>query len=287
MNPAHEYIRSVDDLLFVAEAMQREAANLYRELAAHLRKHDDAGVVAEFEALAERQGRRVGEVAARSRSAPGGPAGAMSRDRRLPPAFDEDEARGAAASPYQALAFAVRNAERAFAFYTYVAAAADNQAVRALAEDLARDELDRASRLRRLRRRAFHHDRPVRVEIPASLETLRSLFRGWEKSAAAAHVGLADRLESAGQRKEAEIFRGLASEEETAAADASVVEAPPLAGVDEGLRMLEATFDRLAQISESAKDERVVAELQRLAEGIVARLALVAEALRANRGSAH
>ena len=63
--------------------------------------------------------------------------------------------------PYQALAFAVRNEERAFAFYTYVSAETVDHGVRALAEDLARDELDHASRLRRLRRRAFHKDRPL------------------------------------------------------------------------------------------------------------------------------
>jgi rubrerythrin len=283
---SHEYIKSLDDLLYVAGAMHQEYANRYRELVAQLREQDDAGVVAELEALAALEDRQAREAGARSRSAHLGPASQKPVDRPLPSFLDEEEVRQAVASAYQALAFAVRSEERAFAFYTYVAAAADNQAVRMLAEDLARDELSRAARLRRLRRRAFHRDRPVRAEIPTSVERLRSLVREWEKGAATAHAGLADRLERAGRHKEAEIFRGLASEEEAASDDAPVVESSSLASVDEGLRVLEANFDRLALIGERAKDERVVAEALRLTEGMVARLALVSDTLRANPANA-
>ena len=274
-----ELVKSVEELLSVAEAMERESANRYRSLAARLRKQGDAAVAAEFDTLAELEDRHVGAVSERARSALGHSAGRMPAGWRLPPTFGEEEAQGALLNPYQALAFAVRNEERAFAFYTYVAAAADNQAVRALAEDLARDELEHASRLRRLRRRAFHQDRPVSTEIPGSLEGLRALVRQWERGAATAHSGLADRLELAGQRHEADIFRRLAKEEAAAAADAPVAEAQSLANVLEGLRLLEANFDRLASIGERAKDERVVAEAQRLAERMVARLALAGGAL--------
>jgi rubrerythrin len=186
--------------------------------------------------------------------------------------------RGALLNPYQALAFAVRNEERAFAFYTYVAAGADDQAVRMLAEDLARDELDHASRLRRFRRRAFHRNRPVNLKIPETLEELRTLARRWETSAATAHARLADHLEHVGRRDEADIFRRVAEEEATAGEIANA-EAPSLTSALEGLRLLETNFDQLASIGEHAKDELVVAEAQRLAEKMVARLAFAGGAL--------
>ena len=43
---------------------------------------------------------------------------------RVPTNFDEEEARSPRLTPYRALAIAVRNEERAFAFYSYVAAEA-------------------------------------------------------------------------------------------------------------------------------------------------------------------
>jgi rubrerythrin len=282
----YEAIRSVEDLLSVAEAMERDSADRYRRFAADLRKRGDESVAAEFEALAALEDRHVGEVAARAHSVLGKPAGPLPVGWRLPPSLGDEEARGALLNAYQALAFAVRNEERAFAFYTYVAAAAGNQAVRRLAEDLARDELEHASRLRRLRRRAFHQDRPAKLEIPTSVERLSVLVRQWEKSAALAHARLADRAEQAGRQEEAEIFRRLAAEEDAAAVDAPIALAPPLVSAAEGLRLVEETFDRLTLIAERAKDERVLAEAQRLAEGLIARLALAGEAVRAIRSSA-
>lgn len=277
-----EMIKSTEDLLSIADAMERESAARYRALAAHVRRQGEAVVAAEFEALAALEDRHVDELEVRVRSALGRPPRPAPEGRAVATAFDDEEARRAMTSGYQALAFAVRNEERAFAFYTYVAAAADNEAVRALAEDLARDELDHASRLRRLRRKAFHLESPVGVEIPGSVEALRDLVRRWEKRGATAHAGLADRLERAGQGKEADVFRRLSGEEEAAAADAPLVEFPMLASVAAGLRLLEETFDRLALIGERSKDERVVAEAQRLAQRLVARLALAGQALGAD-----
>ena len=281
----HENIRSTEDLLSVAAALERDSADRYRSLAAHLNAQGDSAIAAEFEALATIEDRHVEEVAARARALDARPGRPLPAGFRLPPACDEEEARGATLSAYQALAFAVRNEERTFAFYTYIAAATGTPALRALAEDLARDELDHASRLRRLRRRAFHQAPPVGVEIPANLERLRALARQWERAAARAHAGLADRLQSSGRSKDADVFRRLAREEEAAAADTPIAEGPTLANAAQGLRLIEETFDRLAAIGERAKDEAVVAEAQRMAQGVVARLALAREALDADRVS--
>ena len=72
----------------------------------------------------------------------------------VPEVFNEEAARSATLSPYVALAIAVRNEERAFAFYCHAAAAAPAD-IQAIAEDLARDELQHASLLRHARRAAF------------------------------------------------------------------------------------------------------------------------------------
>jgi rubrerythrin len=65
-------------------------------------------------------------------------------------------------SAYRALATAVRNEERAFAFWTYVASQAGTPEIRQAAEAMAREELGHVSTLRRERRRAFHAERSAR-----------------------------------------------------------------------------------------------------------------------------
>ena len=56
---------------------------------------------------------------------------------------------------YRVLAIAVRNEQRAFAFFAYVAAHAPDQELRQLAEDLAHERLGHAATLRRERRKAW------------------------------------------------------------------------------------------------------------------------------------
>src|SRR5437868_944502 len=83
----------------------------------------------------------------------------------LPATFDEETAGelagSALATPYRALSMAVRNEERAFALWTYIAAQAEDPAIRQAAETMAREELEHVSLLRRARRRAYHAQRAV------------------------------------------------------------------------------------------------------------------------------
>lgn len=267
-------IGSVEELLAVAEALEREAATRYAGLAARMARQGDVAMAAQFETLAALEERHVGHVAERAQSLLGRAPAALRVGWELPPTYEEDEARGAVLGAYQALAFAVRNEERAFAFYTYVAAAAEEHAVRALAEDMAHDELEHASLLRHHRRRAFHAERPVAVEIPSSREALLAVARRWDDEAATAHAALADALEKTGEGADAAIFRELAADERKAAGDASGAAASRLRNAVDGLRLLEERFDRYALIAERSRDERVVAEAQRLAGEAVGRLAL-------------
>lgn len=266
-------VRSADDLLAVAQALEQEAAARYRALSARMARQGDVSMAAQFDVLAGIEDRHASHVLDRSHVLLGHSPKAVGASWDMPAGYDEDEARGATLGPYQALAFAVRNEERAFTFYTYVAAEAEDPEVRALAENLARDELEHAALLRHYRRRAFHAERPAAAEVPQSVDVLRSLARRWDAEAAAAHMALAVALDTAGETADAAIFRRLAAQE-SAAAGAATTAISKLRSAEDGLRLLEEGFDRYARIGERADDEQVVAEAQRLAGEMVARLAL-------------
>src|SRR6185437_6986993 len=276
---AQRTIRSVEDLLSLAEELEKEAAARYRGLSARMARQGDTEMAAEFEALARMEELHVDHVADRVRSLQSRAPATVRMDWELPSTYDEDEARGATLSAYQALAFAVRNEEPAFAFYSCVAAEAKAPAVRALAEDLARDELEHAAILRRHRRRPFHSKRPIRVELPRSVAALLQSARQWDGVASVAHAALAKALDEAGESEDAALFQRLAVEEEKAAAGAIGAPLPTLYNAEAGLRLLEDAFDRFALIVERSNED-VVAEAQRLSAYAVARLALAGGARR-------
>lgn len=268
------HVASADELLAVAQALEREAAARYRALSARMARQGDSSMAAQFAVLAGMEDRHASDIAERGQALLGHAPALPSAGWDLPPTYDEEEARGAMLGAYQALAFAVRNEERAFVFYTYVAAEAEDPEVRALAEQLARDELQHAALLRHHRRRAFHAERPVAAEIPQSVDALRRLAQRWDRQAAAAHAALAKALDEVGETEDAAIFRRLAAQEAETAAGAVGDVIPKLRSAADGLRLLEEAFDRCASIGEKSNDERVVAEAQRLAGERIARLAL-------------
>jgi rubrerythrin len=278
--PVTVRIGSRDDLLALAGALEQESAVRYRALSARMRHLGDAPLAAQFATLAEIEDRHAVHVAERSRALLGRAPDPAPVGWELPAGHDAQEAAGATLSAYQALAFAVRNEERAFAFYTYVAAEAVDPDIRALAEDLARDELRHAAQLRHHRRRAFHADRPEAVERPETVDALQALARRWDAEAAAAHTALAAALDAAGEADDATIFRRLAAQEADTARGAVAAAVPALRNAADGLRLVEAGFDRYALIGERADDEQVLAEAQRLAGDMLARLALAGGARR-------
>ncbi len=267
-------IGSVDELLAVAAALEREAAVRYRALSARMARQGDASMAAQFNLLADIEDHHASHVAERGQALLGHAPGPRNAGWDLPSNYNEEEARGATLGAYQALAFAVRNEERAFVFYTYVAAEAKDPGVRALAEELARDELEHAALLRHHRRRAFHTERPRVVEIPQSVDVLRAWVQRWYGEAAVAHAALAKALDEGGETEDAVIFQRLAEQEKKAADGAVGAAIPKLRSAADGLRLLEEGFDRFALISERSDNERVVTEAQRLAGEMIARLAL-------------
>jgi rubrerythrin len=270
-------IRSKDELVALAHALEVEAAARYRELAERMRLSDEETLARLFLFLASVEEKHVAHIDRRSLALLGHlPAAAQVR-WELPETFDEEAARSARLTPYDALAVAVRNEERAFAFYAYVAAGTDDPAVQDFAEELAKDELEHAVLLRRERRRAFRAGprpdaREGRTQIPGSPEELQALSSRWSAEDARAHAALADALDADGNAPLAAAFRQIAAEEGTALAGppqgAGAVE------VRDGLRLLERAFDRYADIAEHARDEAVVSEAQRLAERVLRHLAL-------------
>lgn len=214
------HIASEDDLLTVACALEAEAARRYRDLARWAADADMGELAQLFGELARMEEEQRASVQARGNQPPDRPInparvrwdllagfdeGRLDRpsqargDRflarpinparvrwKLPGGFDEEGARSALLTSYRALAIAVRNKERAFAFYTYVAAEAGSPGLRALAEDLARDELEHAAILRRERRRAFRRERPSSLQIPADVHSLKTVSAAWEHEVEAA-----------------------------------------------------------------------------------------------------
>lgn len=195
-------VASVDELMGIAVAMEREAALRYGELAVAM----DRGAEPELAALFRRL-----EVLERDHEAGLGRwAEREGRGRPVPARFQwrmpetfEDAADGAGAhtlTPYGALALAVTNEERAFTFYSYLAAIAPADDIRRRAEALAREELNHVRQLRAMRRQAFHAGRqsPRPPRPPHDARQLARVVRDLETASAALDQAVARCLADAG-----------------------------------------------------------------------------------------
>lgn len=162
--PAGE-LRSLDELFALAHAMEQEAANRYGELADEMRRQDKGDLARVFAQLAAAEREHVENVARWSQARRGkAPDLALVRWER-PETFEENTATEVKTSrlmtPYRALAMAVRNEERAFAFWSYLAAYSEDPEIKTASETMAKEELGHVAVLRKERRRAYHreHDR--------------------------------------------------------------------------------------------------------------------------------
>ncbi|WP_414475140.1 ferritin-like domain-containing protein [Microvirga sp. M2] len=155
-------VKSLEELFAIAAAMEREAAERYGEIAGRMRREGNSALAEVFERLsADEKGHLAGVVHWSQETKGQAPDPARIR-WELPETFDDE---GAATtdpqllSVYRALSMAVRNEERAFAFWSYVAARAESPEIREAAETMAHEELGHVSILRRERRNAFHAER--------------------------------------------------------------------------------------------------------------------------------
>jgi rubrerythrin len=269
-------IESVESLLTLAQAMEGRAAARYRALAAAMRDAGRADLSPLLERLAREEDRHAERLSAR-----GAGAGAPPATVLLPEIHQADEADPARLTPYRVLALAVQGEERAFAFYSHVAAAAEQPAVRALAEALAREELDHAALLRHERRKAFRSEGLAgRAPLDPAASSLAALWARAvlvEGEAAIQHRALAEALTRTGA-PEAGALRAIAEEEARSARGCAerigatppdAVE-PPVVG-DPRLP-IEAAIAFYRAIAGRASDGAVVAEAEHLAAQAAARL---------------
>jgi rubrerythrin len=268
-------LKSLDELFALASAMEEEAANRYAELAEDMRRQNKGSLAEVFAQLADAEREHVASVARWSQSRRSkAPDPALVR-WKAPKTFDAETASEIGASrlatPYRALAMAVRNEERAFAFWSYVAAYSRDLEIKQAAEAMAREELGHISTLRKERRRAYHkeHEETGRrgrgdagvMEVDARALELRlasllaDLERGLGGTAATrTRELLAETMQMSG--KTAGIGKFSAS---LAQMDAEAIS--------------EALADAYLEAAESSGDQTQVALLQGLAESAIARLA--------------
>jgi rubrerythrin len=156
-------VRSLDELFALAHVMGQGGADQYAALASEMRRQANHRLADVFEKLAAEQRRHVESVARWSEERLGWKPDPSNIRWKGPQAFDADAATEITTSrlmtPYRALAMAVRSEERAFAFWSYVAAHAERQETKQAAETMAHEELERIASLRKERRQAYHDER--------------------------------------------------------------------------------------------------------------------------------
>lgn len=152
-------VRSMAELLAIAFAMEKESAERYAELAQRMRDNGQERLAEVFERLVKEETGHIENVTRWSQESSGNDPD-LRQLRWTPPkgVFDDEDM--AVVSPelvdaYHSFAMAVRNEERAFAFWSYVASNAPSTEIRSAAEQMAREELEHARVLRIERRRAF------------------------------------------------------------------------------------------------------------------------------------
>lgn len=147
---------TIDEVLALADALERQAVVRYELFGRSMRRvgHDNLANV--FEALAAEEKRHVRGVERLSEELLAGPPTADVMDWIVPETFSpEDAGAPSQLTLHDVLAIAIRSEERAFSFWTHVAATTTSEPVRQQAESMARQELVHAAKLRHERRQAY------------------------------------------------------------------------------------------------------------------------------------
>jgi rubrerythrin len=279
-----ESVRSMEELFAIAHAMEHEAATRYEDIAQRMRAEGNQGLAELFEHLAAEERRHVDSVDAWSQTERGRPPDPALVRWQLPETFDDEGA--ALADPrlltaYRSLAMAVRNEERAFAFWSYVAGQAARADVRRGAEKMAREELEHVAMLRRERRRAYRaeHVTGSRGASAADAATLElRLAEQLERLA-----GAVEARGAMGMRRLADEARSNA--EELRREPRQFAPATALAGEipDDPLLLSEMLADHYLEIADHMRDDVALATVQGLAGRAVRRLAWLREDLPTTR----
>jgi rubrerythrin len=195
---------------------------------------------------------------------------------KLPETFDDEGI--AAADPrllsaYRSLATAVRNEERAFAFWAYVAAQAGTPEIREAAEAMAREELGHVATLRRERRRAFRaersthgakQDRNGATEAAALESRLAAMLEEIARNAAPAERRRLDQFAAEAKDHARELEEKVLALPVTEHASG----AP-----DDPVALAELLTDRYLDAADNLQDEDALGRVQTIAGHAIARLA--------------
>jgi rubrerythrin len=269
-------VKSLEELFAIAHAMEEEAATRYAEIAERMRQEGNPSVAEVFERLSSDEQGHLDNVVYWSQREKGKAPDPAQIRWTIPETFDDEGA--ATTDPrlqgaYRTLSMAVRNEERAFAFWTYVSAHAQSEDVRRAAEVMAHEELGHVATLRRARRQAFHSERSGSAshqvgEVAPNVGDL-------ERRLAELLDALAEISSAANQ----EWLQSLAGEarhhaEELARAQLSVPDSRlPVTTPDEPVALAELLAERYLEAADRLHDEEAVARAQTYAGRAINRLA--------------
>ena len=267
-------LESLDELFALAHAMEQEAANKYDSLAGDMRGQGKDELAEVFTRLAAAEREHVDSVSQWSQSRRGKvPDPALVRweaPEALAPEAAAEVKTSRLMTPYRALAMAVRNEERAFAFWSYLAAYSHDADIKKASEAMAKEELGHVATLRKERRRAYHqeHDRsgadastPRPPHVDAQRLELRLL---------AQLADLEQRLSGPAAIRTRDIRQQTI---EMADAAAGLGSFPASMEQKEPLEIAEALVDGYLDGAERSSDAPHLERLQQLAERAISRLA--------------
>lgn len=283
-------VNRAEDLFALSQAIEREAAERYGALAAAMAEEGNAPLAELFrrlEAAEAEHATGIGAWAARRGVSPARQLSFRWDSPEAPP--PGDAGRAPRATPYQALAMAVRNEERAFSFYAQVAAKTCDPDVQAYAERMAREELEHVALLRLERRRAYHQEREaIAAALPAAgppraadADELRAYVRAVEQEATARLRANAAAARAAAEPDLARLFRDLADEAEARAraagapappADQPAPQASPQTLIEDEERRLSRLYDAWMALVEETRSEAVLRGAQEEIFIVLARL---------------
>lgn len=270
-------VRTLEELFAIAHAMEHEAAARYAEIAERMLRQGNPALADVFTRLSTDERGHLANVAHWSERLRGAAPNPALIRWQPPDTFDDEGASTTdprLQTTYRALAMAVRNEERAFAFWSYVAAQAGSPEVQHAAETMAHEELGHVATLRRERRRAFHSNRTEAgsdaagggpVQDAASLERL--LANLLEPLAAEAPDAERARLKAFAEEARRHALELDRSPISTPAG--SLLQALPASPVT----VAELLAERYLEAADSLRDERELARVQALAGRAIARLA--------------
>ncbi|MGY3448292.1 ferritin-like domain-containing protein [Bradyrhizobium sp. USDA 4353] len=267
-------LNSLDEMFALANAMEQEAADRYTELSEEMQRQGRGDLADVFADLAAAEREHVDSVVKWSHARTGRAPDASLVRWQAPETFDANAVAEIESSrlmtPYRALSMAVRNEERAFAFWSYLAAYSDNAEVKSASETMAREELGHVATLRKERRRAYHRENDAKR---ASL----AVTSGAPVAAGQLEHRLAELLgEMATRRRgpQADRMRELAQEAAAMATDgADLIRLPAALAQADAPDIAEALADAYLDQAERATEPAQLDLLQRLAAQAIARLA--------------